>query len=71
MKDAMKLYSYSNDLLTFVEAKWPVAKLATGGILIVTILLFGFITLNQSVGNGLESRSAKTLTAEKTFCSCS
>jgi hypothetical protein len=60
----MKLYSYSSELLTFVEAKWTLAKLVTGGILIGTILLFGFIELNQSVGNTLGSRSSNALMAE-------
>jgi hypothetical protein len=60
----MKLYSYSSELLTFVEAKWAKAKLATIGIVIGTIIFFGFIELNQSVGNAYGSRSAITLAAE-------
>ncbi|MGA3288245.1 MAG: hypothetical protein ABSD46_12555 [Bacteroidota bacterium] len=63
----MKLYSYSSELLTFVEAKWALAKLATSGILMGTVILFGAIKLNQSVGNALESRSANTLAAENNF----
>jgi hypothetical protein len=60
----MKLYSYSSRLLTFVEAKWTLARFVTGGVLIGTILLFGFMELNQSIGNTLGSRSAKGLSAE-------
>ena len=60
----VKLYSYSSELHTFVEAKWVTAKFATGGILIGTIILFGVIKPNQSVGNALGSRSANTLAAE-------
>jgi hypothetical protein len=63
----VKLYSYSSELLTFVEATWAKAKLATCGILIGTIIFFGFIKLDQSVGNVLGSRSAKTLAAENDF----
>ncbi|MCX6145100.1 MAG: hypothetical protein NTZ35_18005 [Ignavibacteriales bacterium] len=59
----MRLYSYSNKLHTFVEAKWVMAKSAIGGILIGIILL-GVIRLNQSVANTLGSRSADTLAAE-------
>jgi hypothetical protein len=63
----MKLYSYSSELLTFVEAKWVIAKFATGGILIGTVILFGVIKLNQSVGNALGPRSVNTLAAENNF----
>ncbi len=63
----MKLYSYSSELLTFVEAKWTKAKFAACGILIGTIIFFGFIKLDQSLGNVLGSRSANTLAAENGF----
>ena len=63
----MKLYSYSSELLTFVEARWAKAKLAACGILIGTIIFFGFIKLDQSIGNPLGSRSANTLAAENNF----
>lgn|GEM_PF-1374863 len=67
VEGTLKLYSYSNELLTFVEAKWAIAKFATSGILIGTVILFGAIKLNQSVGYALESRSANTLAAENNF----
>jgi hypothetical protein len=60
----VKLYSYSRELLTFAEAKSTRAKLTAGGILIGTIIFFGFITLNQSIGNALGFRSADTLAVE-------
>ena len=60
----MKLYSYSSESLTFVEAKWTLAKFATGGILLGTVILLGFMELNQSVGNTLESRSSNAISAE-------
>jgi hypothetical protein len=63
----MKLYSYSSGLLTFVEAKWVIAKFAISGILIGIIILFGVIKLNQSVGSVVGSRSANTLTADNNF----
>jgi hypothetical protein len=63
----VKLYSYSSELLTFVETKWVITKFATGGILIGTVILFGVIKLNQSVGNALGSRSVSTLASENNF----
>jgi hypothetical protein len=59
----VRLYSYSNKLHTFVEAKWVMTKFAIGGILMGVILL-GVMRLNQSVANALGSRSAETLAAE-------
>ncbi len=63
----MKLYYYSSELLAFVDAKWTKAKLATCGIIIGSIIFFGFIKLDQSVGNVLGSRSANRLAAENDF----
>lgn len=63
----MKLYSYSSDLLRFVDAKWIIAKLTLGGILLGIIILFGAIKLNQSVDSAVGYRSASTLTAENNF----
>jgi hypothetical protein len=60
----MKLYSYSSQRLTVVDAKWTLAKFATGGVLIGIILLFGFLELNPSVGNAIGTRSAGSLAAE-------
>lgn len=53
----MKLYYYSSELHTYVEAKWVRTKVITGGILVGIIMLFGFAALNQSSW----SRSADTL----------
>jgi len=63
----MKLYSYSSELLTFVEVKWVNTKFVIAGILLGIVILLGLINLNQSVGNALESRSASTLAAENKF----
>ena len=63
----MKLYSYSSELHTIVEAKWAIAKFATSGILLGTFILFGVITLNQPVDDIVGSRSANTLRAENNF----
>ena len=63
----MKLYSYSSELLTFIEVKWVLAKFAFGGILVGIIILFGVIKLNQSIGNVVGSHSANTLAAENNF----
>lgn len=57
-------YSYSTELHTFVEAKWATAKLIASRILIGNTILFGFIELNQFVGNAIGARSANTLAAE-------
>jgi hypothetical protein len=57
-------YHYSDVLLTFVKAKWTLAKFATGGVVIGTILLFGFLELNPSVGNAIGTRSAGSLAAD-------
>jgi hypothetical protein len=59
----VKLYSYSNKLHTFVEAKWVMTRFAIGGV-IMGIILLGVIRLNQSVANALDSRSGETLAAE-------
>ncbi len=61
---AMKLYSYSSELLTFVEAKWYRARLATLGVLVGTIMFFGFMKLNQAVGITSGSRLAHRLAEE-------
>lgn len=46
----MKLHSYSSELVTFVEAKWARAKLATVGILIGTIVLLILWLIGPKVG---------------------
>jgi hypothetical protein len=63
----VRVYSYSSESLTFVEAKWTLAKLATGGILMGVILLFAFMELNQSVGNAIGSRSTTALKTENSI----
>jgi hypothetical protein len=63
----VKLYSYSSELLAFVEAKWVIAKCVTGGIIIGTVILFCVIILNQSEGNAIGSRPVNTLAAENDF----
>src|ERR1700690_2342557 len=60
----MKVYSYSDELLTFVDAKWVRAKLAVGAVLIGSIIFFGFIKLNQAVGITPGARTAIALAAE-------
>jgi hypothetical protein len=63
----VKLYSYSSEILTFVEVKWTLAKFAIGGILFGIVILFGVIKLNQFVGDTLGAHSANTLTSENNF----
>ncbi len=60
----VKLYYYSRESQTFVEAKWAGAKFALMGIVLGTILLFGFAKLNQSFASTLGSRETHTLSAE-------
>lgn len=60
----MKLYSYSSELLTFVEKKWTKIRIAAIGIIIGTTIFFGFITLNLSYGHPFWSRSSYALAAE-------
>jgi hypothetical protein len=59
----VKLYTYSDKLHTFVEAKWVMTKFAIGGV-VIGIILLGVLRLNQSVANALGSRSTETLAAE-------
>jgi len=63
----MKLYSYSNKSLNFVEARWVKAKFIIGGILIWIIILFCAIELNQFVAKALGFHSTNTLEAEYNF----
>lgn len=60
----MKLYSYSSELLTFAEVKWAKVKYGAGGIFIVTIIVFGFMTFQQPVGSVLRLRSQNSLVVE-------
>jgi hypothetical protein len=60
----MKLYFYSRELATVVEAKWLTTKFVISGILMGTFLFFGVMILNQSIGNILGFRSTKALAAE-------
>lgn len=60
----MKLYSYSSELLTCVEAKWAKVRSITCGILFGIIIFFGLMKLNQSIGNAFGSHPANTLAAE-------
>jgi len=60
----VKLYSYSSESLTFLEAKWAKIKLAVYGILIASLIFFGLFKLDQSFGNILGSRSANAIAAE-------
>jgi hypothetical protein len=63
----MKLYSYSNKLLAFVEARWIKTKFATVGILIGIVIPLSIMKLDQSVGFARGSRSASTIAAENNF----
>jgi hypothetical protein len=47
-----------------VGAKWVVARFLSGRILIGIIILFGVLTLYQSVDHALGSRSTNSLAAE-------
>ena len=63
----MKLYTYSNELLTFVETKWVKARYVTVGVIISIVILVDVIDVNQSVGFALGSRSASILVSENNF----
>jgi hypothetical protein len=63
----VKLYSYSSELLTFVETRWVIAKFATAGALVGIVILFGIIELNHSVGFTLGSHSTSILASENNF----
>ena len=63
-RGTLKVYSYSSDLLTFVEEKRVKVKLAVIGVLIGTSLFCGMIKLNQSVGFTSGARAAKMLMTE-------
>jgi hypothetical protein len=59
----VRLYSYSNKLHMFVEAKWVKARFVIGGIL-VGIIFLGVVRLNQSPAHAIGLRSAEVLAAE-------
>lgn len=60
----LKIYSYSSELLIFVEEKWVRPKLAIVCALIGISLFFGMIKLNQSAGFTSGARAAKMLVVE-------
>lgn len=60
----MKLYSYSSELLTFAEVKWAKVKYGAGGLFIVVIIVFGFITLHEPIGSALGFRTENKLAVE-------
>jgi len=60
----VRLYFYSSELHTYVEAKWAKTAIAVGGILMGAILFFGVIEPNKSIGNSLRPRSTHALAAE-------
>jgi len=60
----VKIYSYSSELLTFVEEKWIRPKLAVVCALIGISLFFGMIRLNRSTGITSGARAAKMLVVE-------
>jgi hypothetical protein len=51
-------------LLTFAEVKWAKAKYGVGGFFIVVIIVFGFMTLHQPIGNALGFRTENKLAVE-------
>ncbi len=61
---AVKLYSYSSELIAFAEAKRIKTKCAAAGILIGAVIFFASIILNRSVADVFEPHSAKELTLE-------
>jgi len=60
----MRLYSYSSKQLTLVDAKWVMTKFVITRILIGTVILFGLIKMDYSLGNPLKSRSPSVIAAE-------
>lgn len=59
----MKLYYYSHEQSTIVEAKWvPLAF--TAGVLVCTMFIIGAMKLNQSMVFVFESASVGPLTVE-------
>jgi hypothetical protein len=60
----VKPYYYSGELLTFVRAKWTLARSVSSGVFIGILLLFGVVKLNQSVADTLGAHSASALAAE-------
>lgn len=63
-RPSVRLYFYSSELHTFVEAKWAKTTVAAGGILLGTIQFFGVINPYQSAGFSPDSHSARALAAE-------
>ncbi|MEX2189323.1 MAG: hypothetical protein WEB33_01365 [Bacteroidota bacterium] len=62
-RETVKLYYYSREQSTIVEAKWVPLAL-TAGVLVCAILVIGAMKLNQSMGFVFESPSIGPLTVE-------
>jgi hypothetical protein len=60
----MYLYSFSNELHTYVEARWAKTKLIIGGIVIGTMIFVGFTEMNQSLFSSPGARPASKLASE-------
>jgi hypothetical protein len=61
----MKLYAYSVELSTFVEAKWAIVKFTIVGVILVLVIAFGIMKLNQPPA--LVYERVNTLPAENDY----
>lgn len=60
----MKLYVYSKEQFTFVEAKWIRSKLAVVAVVVGCTIFFGLIKLDQAAAITSGSQSARLLESE-------
>jgi hypothetical protein len=67
LRNTMKRYFYSSELLTVVEAKRLTTKFVIAGILMGIAILFSIIKVDQSMDNVLWSRSSNALAAENNY----
>lgn len=63
----MKLYYYSSEFVTVKEAKGIIAQFFLYGIIIGTVVFFGFMMLDQSVDHAFGSHTANALVMENTM----
>lgn len=60
----MKLYCYSSELHTFVDARWAIVKFVAGRVFIGTVIILGVLKLYQFYSTATESRPPSVVAAE-------
>jgi hypothetical protein len=60
----MRVYYYSATMLKYVRARWLVARFVSAGVLVGFFLVLGFLKMNQSAANTIETGSDHALQME-------